>query len=44
MPPTTQGSTVAPVTLVLDNRIRVRFAKDGSLEQVTEATPPESPT
>ena len=32
-----------PVTLVLDNRIRVRFAKDGSLEQVTEATPPENP-
>ena len=33
-----------PVTLVLDNRIRMRFAKDGSLEQVTEATPPENPT
>ena len=33
----------APVTLVLDNRIRVRFAKDGSLEQVTEARPPENP-
>jgi hypothetical protein len=31
------------VTLVLDNRIRVRFAKDGSLEQVTEVTPPENP-
>ena len=31
------------VTLVLDNRIRVRFAKDGSLERVTEATPPENP-
>ena len=34
----------APVTLVLDNRIRVRFAKDGSLEQVTEAMPPENST
>ncbi len=33
----------APVTLVLDNRIRVRFGKDGSLEQVTEAMPPENP-
>jgi hypothetical protein len=32
------------VTLVLNNRIRVRFAKDGSLEQVMEATPPENPT
>ena len=32
------------VTLVLDNRIRVRFGKDGSLEHVTEATPPENPT
>jgi hypothetical protein len=31
------------VTLVLDNRIRVRFAKDGSLDQVTEALPPENP-
>lgn len=31
------------VTLVLDKRIYVRFAKDGSLEQVTEAIPPENP-
>jgi hypothetical protein len=32
------------VTLVLDNRIRVRFAKDGSLESIAEAVPPENPT
>ncbi len=33
----------APVTLVVDNRIRLRFTADGSLDQVTEATPPENP-
>ncbi len=33
----------ASVTLVLDNRIRLRFAADGLLEQVTEAIPPENP-
>jgi hypothetical protein len=34
----------AAVTLVLDNRIRVRFAADGSLLEVFETLPPENPT
>ena len=32
-----------PVCLVLDKRIRVRFAKDGSLTEVVESQPPENP-
>jgi hypothetical protein len=32
------------VWLVLGRRIRVRFAKDGSLKEVVEAQPPENPT
>jgi hypothetical protein len=31
------------VTLVLDNRIYVRFDKDGTLKGITEAQPPENP-
>ena len=34
----------AAVTLVLDKRIKVRFAKDGSLDEIIEALPPENPT
>lgn len=33
----------ATVTLVLDKRIYVRFAADGSLRDIAEAQPPENP-
>ncbi len=33
----------AAVTLVLDNRIYVRFDADGSLRDIAEAQPPENP-
>jgi len=34
----------AAVCLVIDNRIAVRFDKDGSLRDVLEAQPPENPS
>ncbi len=34
----------AAVTLVLGNRIRVTFAEDGSLNEITEALPPANST